>query len=293
MPHNYTEVNMRSEVDSGELFAMLQDTGALGCWEEKAVIHIYWPEEKWTPEVLRNLKRILATLGEGDREAFPEIRMLPDKDWNEVWAASLVPVQLGKAVRIRQSWHARELEFDGIELIIDPKRAFGTGHHATTRLVIEWLEEHIRGGEKMIDIGTGTGILAMVALRLGADSALAIDNDSAALKCARENALANNFGRELDLQTEDFENLNAGSFDVVVANLSGKTMPELCAMLPKMLKPGGVACLSGLQQQDHDEIAAALWKAGLQINARRIREEWLALEASQRVDSDKSVKIRG
>ncbi len=285
MPQNYIEVSLQSNVDSGELFALLQDTGALGCWEEKGIIHIYWPEDKWTPEILMDLKGILTTLGEGDSEASPDIRLLPDKDWNSAWAASLLPIRLGKAVRIRQSWHARDPDFDGIELIIDPQRAFGTGHHATTLLVVEWLEKHMRGGERIIDIGTGTGILAMVGLRLGADSALAIDNDPGALECARENALANNFGSELKLQAGDFANLDAGSFDVVLANLNGKMMLKLCARLPKILKPGGLACLSGLQQQNHDETAEALGKAGLQISASMVREEWLALEVSRKTES--------
>lgn len=285
MPQNYVEISLRSGVDSGELFAMLQDRGALGCWEEKEIIHIYWPEEKWTPEILMDVKRILGVLGEEDSDSHPEIRVLPDKDWNSAWAASLAPIQLGKSVRIRQSWHAPDPDFDGIELIIDPKRAFGTGHHATTLLVVEWLEENIRGGERILDIGTGTGILAMVALRLGADSALAIDNDPAALECARENAAANNFGSELELQTEDLENLAAGGFDVAVANISGKAIPKLCAKLPGIVKSGGSACLSGLLQQDRDQITAALDKAGLQIRNRMVREEWLALEVSLKTES--------
>jgi len=164
-------------------------------------------------------------------------------------------------------------------------RAFGTGHNATTQLAIEWLEEHIRGGERVIDIGTGTGILAMAALRLGADSVLAIENDSAALECAKENAVMNSFGRELEFRAGSFENLDAGRYDVIVANLNGKTMLDLCVELPKILKPGGVACLSGLQQQDYDEVAAGLWNAGLQINASMRREDWLALEASREIES--------
>lgn len=134
-----------------------------------------------------------------------------------------------------------------------------------------------------LDIGTGTGILSMVAIRLGADSAVAIDNDPAALECAKEYAEVNGFGKELELRAGSFENLNAGRFDLIVANLSGKTMPGLCAVLPSMMKHGGAACLSGFQQQDYDIVAAALWDGGLQVNARMDREDWLALEVSQRL----------
>jgi len=151
--------------------------------------------------------------------------------------------------------------------------------------VVEWLEEHIRGGERIMDIGTGTGILAMVALRLGADSALAIDNDPASMECAKENATANGFERELELKESSLEEVDAGRFDVIVANLNGKTILKLCAVLPNLLKPDGVACLSGLQQQDYGEIAAALGNAGLHINARMDREDWLSLEVSRKIES--------
>ncbi len=282
MPESYVEVSIRSDVDSGELLGMLQGTEATGCWDENGIIHIYWPEDKFSQGILGDLKKALADLGSETEESLPSIRLIPDTDWNAAWVASLVPMRIGKRIRIRQSWHAEEPDFEGIELIIDPKRAFGTGHHATTRLVIEWLEENIRGGERIMDIGTGTGILAMVALRLGAISALAIDNDSDALECAKDNAAANGFGRELELKTGSFDHLDAGEFDVIAANLSEKVMPQLCAILPTMLKPGGVACLSGLQLQDYSGIKSVLLNAGLQINARMDCEGWLALEISKR-----------
>jgi ribosomal protein L11 methyltransferase len=281
MPKGYVEVSIRADVDSGGLLGMLQDSEALGCWEDKGIIRIYWPEEKWTPKILADLREASASLAAEDREPSPEIRIIPDTDWNATWAASLIPIRLGRRVRIRQSWHAVDPDFDGIELVIDPKRAFGTGYHATTQLVIAWLEEHIHGGERLMDIGTGTGILAMVALRLGAESALAIDKDPVALECAKEYAAVNGFGRELELRAIPFQNLSAGSFDVIVANLNRKTIPELCVVLSGMLKAGGVTCLSGLQSQDYDEIAAALRNGQLQINTRMDREDWLALEVSR------------
>jgi ribosomal protein L11 methyltransferase len=282
MPRKFVEVSIRTEVDSGELLAMLQEGETLGSWDEKGVLYIYWPEEKWSSRTLEDLRQALASLGVEEKVSRLTIREIADKDWNATWAASLHPIQLGRKIRIRQSWHSADQAFNGIELIIDPKRAFGTGHHTTTQLVIEWLEDRIHGGEHVLDVGTGTGILAMAAIRLGADSALAIDNDPVTLECARECVEANGFGRELELRLGSFEHLNAGGFDVIVANLDGKTLPKLCGVLPELLNAGGVACLSGLQPQDHDVVAEALSGAGLQVNARMQREEWLAIDVSQR-----------
>ena len=166
-------------------------------------------------------------------------------------------------MRIRQSWHAADPEFRGIELVIDPKRAFGTGYHATTQLVVEWLEEHIRGGERVLDVGTGSAILAMTAIRLGAASALGLDNDPVAVECAAEYAALNGFGGELELRVASFEDLDAGKFDVIVANLDIRTLPRLCEFLKRLMADGAIACLSGLQEQDYEEVAAALAQAGL------------------------------
>jgi ribosomal protein L11 methyltransferase len=280
MPQRFVEVTIQTSVDSGELLAILRDGEALGGWEEKGIIHLYWPEEKWSQEALVDLKSALVHLGVDAEKARLEVRDIADRDWNAAWAASLEPIRLGRKIQVRQSWHTTEADFNIVELVIDPKRAFGTGHHETTQLVIEWLESRICGGERILDIGTGTGILAMAAIRLGAGSALAVDNDPAAFECAREYADANGFGLELELRLGSFDDFDLGSFDVIVANLDGKTLPRLCSVLPRLLKRSGCACLSGLMQQDHEEVAEALGKAGLQINARTQRGEWLALEVA-------------
>ena len=269
-----------TEVDSGELLSMLQDGEDIGCWEEQGTVHICWPENQWTPAVLEDLKRVFAVHGVDPQAAGLKIQQIPDEDWNASWAASLNPIRLGQRFRVRQSWHPKDTAFHGIELVIDPKRAFGTGYHATTQLVIEWLEQNIRGGERVLDVGTGSGILSMAAIRLGAASALAIDNDPVAVECAKGYAEANGFGPELDFRVASFEDCADGSFDIVVANIDGRTLPLLCPVMPKLLKEDGVACFSGLLQEDFEEISRSLSKSGFFVTMRRERGEWLALTVS-------------
>ncbi len=254
----------------------LNDSEFLGSWEEPGILHIYWPEDKWNEEVLGDLKRVLDGFGIADAKL--SVRILQDRDWNAAWAASLHPIRLGRAVRIRQSWHPPDPDFEGIELVIDPGRAFGTGYHATTQLVIEWLEEHVKGGERILDVGSGSGILSMVAIRLGAASALAVDIDPVAVECARGYSEANGFGPELEFRTGTFESLEPVQYDIILANIDGRTLPVLSGFLPNLLKEEGTACYSGLQEQDLDEVEAALTKAGLRITAQKQRDEWLAIE---------------
>src|SRR6185436_6751191 len=165
---------IRSAMDPGELLGLLDDPAVTGGWEENGMIHLYWPAESWTEEPLKALTGLLQRGGQAvDPDTF-SVCQLPDQDWNEQWAKSVKPIRIGKRIVIRPSWEAVALDPGQIELILDPKQAFGTGHHATTRLLLEWLEDLIRGGERLLDVGTGSGILAMAALRLGATSALAI-----------------------------------------------------------------------------------------------------------------------
>ena len=259
---------------------MLSGGEELGCWESDDVIHIFWPESRWSSEAFEDLLRTFSIFGVNPASAGLTIETVPDKDWNATWAASLTPVRLGRRILIRQSWHLPDENFDGVELVIDPRRAFGTGHHATTQLVIEWLEECLCGGERILDVGTGSGILAMAAVKLGAVSALGIDNDPVAVECARGYACINGFGEELELRVGSFDDCADRDFDVIVANIDGKTLPELCHELPRLLKPGGRICLSGLQEHDLEEITAAVKSAGFAVKTKTVREEWLALECA-------------
>ena len=273
----FIEVSFRADLDSGELLAMLRDGESLGSWEKDGILHLFWPEDRWNAAALEDLKNVLVRMGGCVKDEDLTVTAVPDQDWNANWAASLQPILLGRRVRIRQSWHAADPEFAGIELVIDPKRAFGTGYHATTQLVVEWLEAHIRGGERVLDIGAGSAILAMTAIRLGAASALGIDTDPVAVECAQEYANVNGFGGELELRVASFEDLDAGIFDVIVANLDIRTLPHLCEFIKRLMADDATVCLSGLQEQDCAEVAVALDRAGLTIVDRHQREDWLSL----------------
>ncbi len=278
MHPNFIEITFRTSIDSDEFIAWMQEEEALGSWERDGVLHLFWPEERWNPGIVEHLKKALAGLGAKECETDLTVQTIADQDWNAIWTASLRPIQIGKRIRIRQSWNAGDPEFKGIELVIDPKRAFGAGYHATTQMILEWLEDHTFAGARILDIGTGTGILAMAALRLGAASALAIDNDPVAIECAREYAALNSFGDELDFRIASFEDGRLGCFDRVVANLDIRALPALSDALPGLLVKDALACISGLLIQDFEEIAETLSRAQLKIIARFEREEWMALE---------------
>jgi ribosomal protein L11 methyltransferase len=175
---------------------------------------------------------------------------------------------------------------NGVELIIDPKQAFGTGHHATTQLILEWLEE-VRWipGMGVLDVGTGSGILAMAALRLGATRALGIDVDATALDCAREYAEVNHFHEELELRCCPTERLSAQAFDVILANLDRKTILQVYVELSRMRGPHTQLMLSGLLEEDESALVPHLEGEGWVRRSVRRREGWIAIQLASPVSS--------
>jgi len=116
--------------------------------------------------LLNRLQEVLAALDpDGQSREAIQVEPLRAQDWNRLWAESVKPIRVGRRLVIRPSWELAQLQAGDIEIVLDPKQAFGTGHHSTTSLLLEWLEEVIHGGESVLDVGTGSGILAMVALR--------------------------------------------------------------------------------------------------------------------------------
>ncbi len=274
----YLEVTVHAEVDSAEVVARFAAEPPLGAWEGGGTVHLYWHESSWNPGILHELEGILATLGISVSAGMISVASIPDQDWNLTWSRSLAPLRIGRQVGVRQSWNTFDDPPPAVELIIDPRRAFGTGYHATTQLIIEWLEDLIAGGEKVLDLGTGSGILAMAAIRLGAASTLGIDNDPVAIECAREYAAMNGFGSELQLRVAEIEQAGPDRYDLVLANIDTKTLTPLIPWLLRLLKPSGRLLLSGVLQEDYRTVVALLSGTGAGCVARRDRDEWTAIQ---------------
>jgi ribosomal protein L11 methyltransferase len=173
------------------------------------------------------------------------------------------------------------LQARDIEIVLDPKQAFGTGHHATTRMLLEWLENLIHGGEFVLDVGAGSGILAMVALRLGAVSAFGVECDPVAVDCARDYATENGFGDNLEFRCGTLEEADRqGQLrpDLVLANLDRQTLLLLCDELAQYVSHGARLLLSGILLDQEQEIVEAFSKVGAVLSQRREQDGWVGLE---------------
>jgi ribosomal protein L11 methyltransferase len=283
MTSEWIEVQVRSSLDAGEVLGLLDDPSVPGAWQDGDTIHLYWPGHRWSPDHLAHLRQTLRRLTQqGTAEPDIVVHSLPDQDWTCRWAQSVKPLRVGQRIVIRPSWETVESNAQQIEIILDPKRAFGTGRHATTCLLLEWLEGDIRGRESVLDVGTGSGLLAMVALRLGAVRSVGIDTDPDAIECAREYAAVNGFGSELSLQCRSVA--ADLPYDLVLANLDRRTLLDLAQ--PLAASTGGTLLVSGLLVEQRDEIVAAFGCAGLYPGGEREREGWLAMKFTRAQSCD-------
>jgi len=209
----------------------------------------------------------------------PVFTPVPEQDWTALWKEGIPVLHLGERVLIKPTWRDYTPAPDEIVLEMDPGMAFGTGLHPTTQLCVRAAERLISSGASVLDLGTGTGILAMVAARLGAGRVLAIDNDKDAVVAAQRNAETNALSDRIEVTHGSLEHVTA-AFDLVLANILA---PVILAMaksgLEDCVRPGGVLVASGVLEEQAEDVAAALEAAGLTVTERRKQDEWMALIA--------------
>jgi ribosomal protein L11 methyltransferase len=280
MTQEWVDVQIPAAVDSGELLGLLGDPLVQGAWEDQGMTHLYWSRQHWNGDQLAQVCAALDQLDPSGRSSGAvQVGDLPHQDWNRQWAQSVKPLRVGRRLVIRPSWESASLLDGDLDIILDPKQAFGTGHHATTRMLLERLEELIRGGETVLDVGSGSGILAMAALRLGAQSAVGVEIDPVAVDCARECASQNAFGPELELICGTLSDV-AGDMkpDLVVANLDRQTLLLLADELAVYGAAGSRLFFSGLLVEQVEEVMARYAGLGLYPVNQREQEGWVALE---------------
>ncbi|EAT32260.1 AAEL015626-PA [Aedes aegypti] len=198
---------------------------------------------------------------------------MPNINWNEEWEKNFQPINVEDKVLIRAEFH----ESQGLEeeIIIQPKMSFGTGHHATTYLMIQQMMDMDFHGKKVLDMGCGTSVLAIYAKKKGASDVLGIDIDEWAVENSRENAERNNTPMRVELGTAD--NLGQEKFEIILANINRNILISDIPRYVEVLEPGGSLLLSGLCFFDVDDILQVCNEQNLQLQKKLQREEWVSL----------------
>ena len=192
VPRTFREVSITGEPGLLEhLIGLLSQLGFEGFWEDEGTLRGYISGHRWRPDLQEEIEKLLLLVMRPGSMTRPglTVRTIEDRNWNEEWERTIRPIRVSDRIVIRPTWQEYRAAPGEIVLIIDPKMSFGTGYHETTRLTLRLMETHLRPGATVLDVGTGTGILAVAAIRLGASHAVATDIDEWSAENARENAL--------------------------------------------------------------------------------------------------------
>ncbi|WP_346797881.1 50S ribosomal protein L11 methyltransferase [Halomonas sp. Bachu 37] len=254
------------------------ERGTTPLWNDTILTGLY-DDLEGVDEMLARLDAAWAEQWPGEPCPSIEYELLADRDWEREWMEDFHPLQMGERLWIVPSWHTPP-HADAVNLVLDPGLAFGTGTHATTALCLEWLDSLAITGQlaekTVLDVGCGSGILAIAALKLGAQSADATDIDPQALQASRDNAERNEIPPEA-LHLYYPEQLPPGQYPVVIANILAGPLIELSSMIAGQVAPGGVLALSGILAAQAEEVSAAYEGQGLLMDEPTIREGWVRL----------------
>ncbi len=258
------------------------ERGTTPLWDETVLTGLY-DDLEGLPAMRERLAAAWAQAMPG--EPCPEIEheLLADRDWEREWMEDFKPLRMGQRLWIVPSWHEPP-DPDAVNLHLDPGLAFGTGTHPTTALCLEWLDDLALTGElneqDVLDIGCGSGILAIAALKLGAGQATGTDIDPQALQASRDNAIRNAIEDD-DLRLcypEELADIGkAATFPVVIANILAGPLIELAATIAGHAAPAGRLVLSGILESQADEVIEAYREQGLVMDEPVIREGWVRL----------------
>ena len=203
--------------------------------------------------------------------------LLENKNWNEEWEKKVRVIQITDKIVIKPSFKEYTPKENQVIIQIDPKMSFGTGEHATTRLVLEFCENHVNKNDTVLDVGCGTGILAIGSVLLGAKKAIGIDNDEWCLLNGNENVALNKLEDKVEIRLCETKDVVEKDFDLILANINKHILIDIRNDLYDKMKAGGKLILSGLLNTDEEDIVKHYSEKGLKLVEKKHQDEWIAL----------------
>lgn len=270
---DFTEINFTLSPDTSEnreiLISHLDDTGFEAYWEEDDVVHAYLPAENYNPDKLSSLSEKLNTLFLINYKT----DKLEDKNWNELWESNFDPVYINDRCIVRAPFHDPVPDIP-YELIIKPQMSFGTAHHETTAMVLDLMTSMDLKNKDVLDMGSGTGVLAILAKIKGADKVVAVDNDEWAVRNTKDNIQKNE--QEIEVLQGDIDIINNQQFDLILANINRNILLQHIPAYAEILAPKGTIIVSGFYTEDLDTIYTIAEKYGLNLINYNSKNNWVA-----------------
>ena len=275
---SWIELKINISQDSlEEVSAYLFAVGCEGINVTDQDIILYFTAHKWNDENKLGLVEYIRNIVPGFSLGDLQIRSIADRDWNDEWKKSFRRIRVTDRIMIIPPWEKTRIREGEIAVIINPKMAFGTGHHESTQLVIIALEKLVKQGMYILDVGTGSGILSFISKKLGAEIVVAIDHDPLAIKNAEENALLNKMAGNIKFFVAQLEQLYRDEFDLICANINRNILMKYSNLFPDFLKQEGILILSGILRQDEPIVMNTFRDNGFKLLFRNSIKEWLCL----------------
>ena len=267
----YTFTAPSSDIQHDMLITMLAELGFDSFMDDAMGLKAYCSEDSRDDAAVENLL---------NEPSFSDIQLLkeeemPDKDWNELWEASYQPVVVNERCRVRAPFHEPDPSFE-FDLVIEPKMSFGTANHETTAQIIQLMLETDFKGKDVLDMGSGTAVLAILAKKLGAAKTVAIDNDEWAYRNAFTNVALNGIS-DIEIVLGDASAIQ-GSFDVVLANINRNILLRDMRHYVAAMRPDAHIFFSGFYTEDLPSIKAEAERLGLRYHRHLSRNNWVAAE---------------
>jgi len=206
-----------------------------------------------------------------------EKEILEDKNWNELWEKSREVIRVSDRIVIKPSFKEYKANENEIVLTIDPKMSFGTGEHQSTKLVLRLLDKYVKRGMKILDVGSGTGILAITSVKLGAANAVAVDFDEICLENCKENCSLNGVENSIEVLTGEIDIVKENNFDLILANIQKNVLIEIAEKIKSRLRENGKVILAGLLESDKKDIEKKYHSLGFRTEHIEQMDEWIAL----------------
>ena len=266
------------------------DDDLMGLTSCETCITVYLPDNSQGADMLSSVRAMLAEVKSGDKDGSygrleAELSNIREEDWANNWKQYFKPLKVGEKLVIKPSWEEYENTDGRIILEIDPASSFGTGQHHTTRLCLELLEKCISPGDRILDLGCGSGILSIGAMLLGADSAVAVDIEENSAATAMENALKNNISPEKYrtycgniIDDEALASEIDGKYDIITANIVADVLIAMRNHFRRYLKENGILIISGIIEERMDEVVDSVEAAGFESLEKNIKEGWAAVK---------------
>ena len=276
MISNYLQIEDYSDIDLKTCYGDLIDEAILNADKTVASVSVYLPADSGTADTVHFLKERFASLGIDGKIT---ISGVCEEDWANSWKAYYKPIEIGERVVIVPAWEKYDAPEGKLVVRMDPGMAFGTGSHETTRLVIGLLEKYIKNGQRVLDVGCGSGILAICAAKLGADECKAYDIDPVAVKVARENVKDSGL-TNVTCDTSDLlrgVDKSGGAYDVICANIVADIIIRMTPDVGQFMHESSVILASGIISERANDVISCFEQYGFRIVEKAEENGWCAL----------------